>query len=546
MSEHKHVEREHFFGAAKVMAVLTVLSRILGLIRDAAILSLGANRLSDIFWTAFKIPNVFRRLFGEGALSAAFVPVFTDVCEKDPSERARLVMANIAGVLALVLSAVVIIGEIVFAIIAISLQKNSDYILLCRFSMIVLPFMFTICMLALGSAGLQCKGKFAYPAFAPILLNIFLIAGVFLARMFVLDDSATDAQTTNAFFILCGCVIVAGVIQILGVLWCLKSVGLAVVPKLKPVLTETKRMGTLFVPMLVPLGVVQISSFFDGFFALFVTATEKFPTLNLFGMEIQKPLQSGVVTQLYTAERLYNFPLGILAISLATAVFPLFSRYASRNDTDGLRDTVNRSLRLSVFMGIPAGVALILIAQPAITLLKHGKFQYSDVVSAAEILQMYCLGMWAYFANHILLRAFFAQQDSRTPLKVSIYRAILNMLMVVFLVFTPLEYRAFGIATATTSTLNVIVLVLILRSRWGQIGLRKIILTTAKTAIATAAMSGIIILVLKFLWFPSGKDFTDGLIAGLSAAIAGTITFAICSWLLKCKELSELLGKAKQ
>ena len=188
----EHREREHFFKSARVVAILTMLSRILGLVRDRVIFAFGANRATSTFWTAFRIPNTFRRMFGEGALSAAFVPVFTEVTEAQGWDKARLVFANAAGALALILGVLLVVIE-VGLLVWLSLYPGAwDRMLLLQLLMIVMPFMFTICMLALTAAALNCKGRFAYPAFAPIILNIFLIAAAYIAHTYY-----SDAQTSG-------------------------------------------------------------------------------------------------------------------------------------------------------------------------------------------------------------------------------------------------------------------------------------------------------------------------------------------------------------
>ena len=189
MDESEHKERERFFGAAKLVAALTMLSRVLGLVRDRAIFAFGANRAMDTFWTAFRVPNTFRRLFGEGALSAAFVPVFTEVAETQGWDRARVVLANVTGALAVVLAGIVVLVEIGVAITLLFAPGVWDRTLLMQLILIVMPFVFTICLLALGSAALNCKGRFAYPAFAPIVLNVFLIAAALGAKRWFLGAS---------------------------------------------------------------------------------------------------------------------------------------------------------------------------------------------------------------------------------------------------------------------------------------------------------------------------------------------------------------------
>jgi putative peptidoglycan lipid II flippase len=536
MNDQSHTEREHFFGAAKLVAGITMLSRVLGLVRDMAIVALGANRATDSFWTAFRVPNVFRRLFGEGALTAAFVPVFTETVEKHGWGRARAVLANTAGLLAMLLAAVVAAIEIGLACALVWAPGLWDRQLLIELTMVLLPFMFTVCLLATGAAALNCRGHFAYPAFAPMLLNVFLIAGAWAAYHF------TGGQGTGGLFILSVSVVAAGVTQVAGVVWLLARSHLASWPRVRPLSAEVRRIAILTIPMMVPLGLTQISSLFESFYAWFMTATEVHPTFSIFGQTIDKPLQTGVVTCLYAAERLYNFPMGILAVSLATAVFPLFSRYAARGDVAGLREATNRALRLSLFLGVPSGVALVLLARPAVVLIfRHGGFHADDAARAALILQMYCLGMWAYFCRHILLRAFYAQKEVALVVKVSAVLAVANILTVVFVVFTPLRGAGIGLATAATASANSLVLAWLLHRRWGKLGLGNVLSSLARTVLASIVMAAAIMAVTGMLGGSPASKYEAARVTA-AAIPAGLLAFLASARLLGCQELVELRG----
>ncbi len=543
MDDKTHHEREHFFGAAKIMAALTLLSRLLGMVRDMAILAFGATGRTDAFWMAFSIPNLFRRLFGEGALSAAFVPVFTEVSEADGWDKARLVLANTFGVLAAILAGLLVVGELVLAGWLLWGGPGGDWPLLLKLTMIVLPFMVTVCLLALGSAALNCKGKFAYPAFAPILLNVALIAAAALAHATLGGDSWAGLAALSAS------VVVAGVVQLAGVLWLLRRTDLAAVWMLRPILPAVRKMARMTLPMMIPLGVLQFSAFFDRFWALLVS--QEMTEWQVGPVTLTRPFDKGVVTCLYAGVRLFMFPLGILAISLATAVFPLLSRYARRGDTDGLRDTTNRALRLSLFLGIPAGLALILMARPVISLLfGRGDFSATQIDRTVPILQAYSVGLWAAFCNHILLRAFFAQQDTRTPMRITCMLVPLNMLLVMGGVFTPLGASAIGAASSLTTTLNVLILTWILRKRWGRIGFRRLLLAMGRIGMAAAAMGGMIVLCEQMV---APAVFGEARRHGwpLAARVVGEVvlaagTFMAASVAMRGPELGELLGRARK
>ncbi|MFW5839236.1 MAG: murein biosynthesis integral membrane protein MurJ [Planctomycetota bacterium] len=526
-----------------MVAGLTMLSRVLGLVRDHMIMRLGAGRATDSFWAAFSIPNLFRRLFGEGALSAAFVPVFTEVLETEGLDRARVVLANAAGLLALVLAGILVLVELGLGVWLLAAGNSAEWdrLLLVKLIAIVMPFMLTICLLALASAALQCRGRFAYPAFAPMLLNVCMIAAAVVGIR-------ADETNWMSLALLSASVVVAGVLQLIGAVWLLARVELPAAMSLRPVLPEVRRIVTMTIPMMVPLGVLQFSAFFDRMYAWWMTATRVSPNLELLGWQIARPLEPGVVTCLYAGNRLYQFPLGILAISLATTVFPLFSRYASRGDLPSLRIAANRALRLSVFLGLPAGAALVILAQDSIALIYgHGRFEPNDVVRSARILQMYSLGMWAYFCNHILLRAFFAQKDTRTPLWISCGLAGLNMLLVAGGIFTPLRGASIGLATAVTATINTLLLTWILRRRWGRIHGRVLAISVLRTSICTGLMVATLLAmeagVRQKLASPTAG--TAGLAMYVAAACAGgTGIYLVAAVVLRAPEIGELLNRS--
>lgn len=532
--EAAHHDRGRFFGSAKVVTGLTLFSRLLGMLRDMAILAMGATRLTDVFWTAFTIPNLSRRLFGEGALTAAFVPVFTETDRKDGVGESRKVLANVAGWLMLILMVLCVVGELAAGAWTISHRHDPEMRLLGQLIMIVLPFMVTICLLALGAGALNCKGHFVYPSFAPAMLNMFLIAA---AGMLYAAGWQADWR---GLFLLAGTTTLAGIIQLMGLMGLLRQFGLLVWPTLRPVLTATKRVAALTLPMMIPLGVLQFSALFERVYALAMSGGGEW---HIGPWIIAKPLSEGVVTRLYAANRLFQFPLGILAISLATVVFPLLSRHAADNDLPELRKTTNLALRLSLFMGIPSGIALIILARPAVGLIfERGQFTSQAADRTAWILQMYCLGLWAWFCNHILLRAFFALKATREPLQVACVLVGVNILLVVGVIFTPLAEAGIGLVASITAALNTITLALLLRRRvGGGFGSRQIAASLGRTLVASAVMAGAM-LAWRFLMTDRLPLGTGGLLINVLGAVGiGSIAFVLASGIMASEELPILL-----
>lgn len=543
----QHQERERSFGAAKLIAAITLLSRCAGLLRDLVQAWLfGVTRVTDAFNLAFIIPNLFRRLFGEGALSAALVPVFTEVMELQGRQKAAALLANVLGLLGLLLCGLCLLIELgLLAFLFATPEQGAENIsrrLLLGYTGIMLPFMITICLLAVGSAALNCVGHFAYPAAAPIVLNVgIIIANVWLARYWHTQDIQLGIVAAS--------VVVSGVLQLVLLIWVLKAHNLPFMPKLWPIQPGVRKILTLMLPMLLPLGLLQFNSLFDGLLAWLLTATKESPTLTILGVTLYKPLQEGVVTVIGNAQRIYQFPLGVLVTALGTAIFPLFSRYAARGETDNLRDSVNRALRLAMFEGLPSGVGMILLAGPLTALLFAWKnFTPQNAASVAHVVTFYGLGVWAFCCQQILLRAFYAQKDTRTPLKVACWLVGVNFLLNLALIWIPwIRQGAFGLSTSITGTINVIILAVILRRRLGRMGLRSLLTSVARIAIATLAMG-------LAVWFSQdplahlagGGKLWPNLARVFGGIGAGMLAFFLVCILLRAPELRELLGRSRK
>jgi putative peptidoglycan lipid II flippase len=566
MDDAQHRERERFFGAAKLVAILTLLSRILGMVRDMSIVWLGARWQNDAFQFAFALPNLFRRLFGEGALSAAFVPVFTETSETSGADKARMFLANAMGLLAVFLiGLMVLIQAGLLAWVLLSPPDRQDRQFLVLLTSIMLPFMVLVCLLALASAALNCRGRFAYPAAAPIILNLCMIAADVVANLFWPGDRSAQLVIISAS------VTVAGVIQLVGVLWLLKASGFAVRPRLRPVEPGVTRMLKLMGPALLGMGFLQISSLFDYLVALFFSANQYTSTFSIFGWQVHRPLTEGVLVRVAAAQRLYQFPMGVFAISLGVAVFPLLSRYASRNDMPNLRRSLNRAIRLALMEGLATGTGLFVLAEPIVRLIyRHYDFADSDARTAAFILRMYVLGMAAYCLYQILTRAFYSMKDTKTPLKVSCVLAAVYMGLVSCLIWIPqLGPGAFGLTPAITFSINILVLAIILRRRVGILGGRQIATSVVRSLVACAVMVAFILLAqwclesvrplapgpansgpLLWAWIASALKWMLGpgfnLTVVLVCVFGGAGAFLLTARILHAPELGELFGAARK
>jgi putative peptidoglycan lipid II flippase len=288
--------------------------------------------------------------------------------------------------------------------------------------------------------------------------------------------------------------------------------------------------------MLLGLGMLQFVELLESALAYGLTATEGQRTITLLGRTLQRPLAEGVLVRLDAARYLYQFPLGVLATSLAVAVFPLLSRYASRGDKPGLRDALNRALRLAVMEGLATGAGLLVLAEPIVRLLYvRGGFNPDDAVQAAGILRMYVVGMWAFCTYQIFTRAFYSVKDTLTPMKVSCGLMLLELALLGVLVW-PLGARAFGLTTAAVFTVNCVILAALLRRRFGPFGGRKLLVSVLRSLAATGIMVGVLLVLLHML---AGRS--SGMIVGICVP-AGVAAFVGAAWFLRAPELGELIG----
>ncbi len=395
-------------------------------------------------------------------------------------------LANVMGLLALWMTVLCIVGELVMLVLALVAPAQWDMHLILRFATIMMPFMISICLVAVGSAALNCVKHFTYPAAAPIILNLCnILATVVLSRFWKHSESKLMVVSFS--------VLAASIIQLVGVLWVLHAHNLPWWPRLRPVHPGVPRMLKLMLPMLLGLGVLQINALGDSLVAWIFSAKPDSTVLSLGSWQVHKPLSEGVVTVITNAERLYQFPLGVMAIALATAVFPLMSRYAARGDKVNLRLSVNQAMRLAIFEGLPSGAGLMLLAQPLTMLLfSGGKSHYTPAAAAAtaHVVVMYGIGMWAFCSQQVLLRAFYAQKDTTTPLKISCSIVVLNFVLNLVFIWVPgIRQGAFGLSTSITAMLNVIILSLVLRQRLGRLGIRSLLASVARIAAAVGVMA---------------------------------------------------------
>jgi len=465
------------------IASLTAVSRVFGMVRDIAYSHFfGANQLLDAWVVAFKIPNLSRRLFGEGAASASFIPVYSEALYKDRKQAAKL--ANtVVTVLFMVLAALVLVGEAGIWLYYKFFARTSETELILSLSSIMLPYMLFVCMVAMLAGVLNVHRHFASPAAAPIVLNIFIIGTVLLSGW------TFGLQAREQLFCVAVAVLVAGIVQIAIQIGPLRRSGVSIRPAWQVRSEYFKKILLLMGPMILGLTATQINTLADDLIAWWFSGSEeKGRFFEFLGAQIEYPMWRGSVSHLYYAQRLYQLPLGVLGISLATAIFPVMSSDAAKKDFAALRATISKGIRGTVFVAIPATVGLIMVGKPLISAaFEHGRFTDEDTAMVVGILGFYALGLCGYFAQQILARAFYSIQDSKTPMRSAVIAVFVNVILNLTLIWF-MGTKGLAVSTALCSYLQVVILVSLLRRRVAGTILDGFGATLAKTILATVLM----------------------------------------------------------
>ena len=386
-------------------SAMTFVSRLLGLVREQVIAGVfGANWMTDAFLVAFRIPNFMRRLFAEGSFSTAFVPVLTEIKEKRSHEDLRNLVSRTAGTLGGVLLIVTALGVIgadqltaIFAPGAM-LEQPEKFRLTSNLLRITFPFLMLVSLTALASGVLNSFHRFALPALTPVILNVCMIGAAFwLAPHMAIPITA-----------LAWAVLLAGVLQVLFQLPALRKLDLLALPRWGWSHPDVRRILRLMIPTLFGSSVAQVNLLLDTLIASFLIV--------------------GSQSWLGYSDRLLEFPLGMFGVALGTVILPSLSRHHVNTDRAGFSRALDWGLRTTLLISIPAMIGLVLLAKPIVaTLFLHGKFTAHDVDMVGMSLAALSFGLPAFALVKVLAPAFYARQDTRTPVKAGVAAMIANM-----------------------------------------------------------------------------------------------------------------------
>ncbi|MGE5193335.1 MAG: murein biosynthesis integral membrane protein MurJ, partial [Deltaproteobacteria bacterium] len=495
------------FSGLRIVASSTLVSRLLGMVREMASGWLfGLGPVWDAFSFAFMIPNLARRLFGEGALSATFLPVFARQLENDSDPRrpsAWQLASAVLTFLAAGLAAMVLAGELILWGLSPLLAGHADARLLLGLTAVMLPYTLLMCLAAQVTAVLHALGHFTWPALVPAVLNLCWIASIWLVDPWFEPDRVAQA------YALAACIVIAGVLQLALQLPTLHRLGFRFDRHWQSVRPAVREIARAMVPVTLGLSITQINTALDRLLAWTLTQPADRSGGWLAPAGLAFPLQPGGVSALSYAERMYQFPLGVFGVALGTVLFPLLARHAARGEFDRVRNDLSLGLRLVIVIGIPASAGLAIVSEPLTRLLfQHGQFDAADTARTAAVLVAYSAGVWAYCGIPVLYRGFYAVGERRIPVILGLSAVVLDLTMNLSLIW-PLAERGLALSTAISASFQVVCLALLIQKRIGRLDWRRLAVTTAKTLLATAAMSAACLAALRHI--PAGTgSFREG------------------------------------
>lgn len=516
----------------RTVAGLTLVSRVLGLVRDLVTVRVfGDTFVGSAFAAAFAVPNMFRRLFGEGALSAAFLPEYTRMADGDP-EKADAFASLTIGLLALVTGVITVLIELGLLWVVLASGDDPERAYSLKLVMVMLPFMPLICVAAILGGMLQSHGRFGPWAAAPILLNLCIIAA---ALPYFWVDGADAAAWAYPVGIAAVC---SAVLQVLWSVWALRG-RVRWTTGVSAARGEARLMLVRMVPVIVGLGTLQLNAFMDTLIAMYPNWIG--PTV--FGYDY--PLDESSNAVLFYAQRLYQFPLGVFGIAVATAAFPALSRVAG--DAGAFGDMLRRGMRLSLFIGVPASVGLLVVGEDLVRVLYSGPgdgFSDEGVRRATAVLGGYAVAVWAYSLNQLLTRAFYARGDTRTPMTIALGMVGVNLVLNCVLIWWLREAGlAWSTAACAIGQLGLLLFAARRRMGIGFAGMRGAVLAVV---LGSALMGGCVYLVGAMVGSgtETGASWGRGVLAVVLMTLTGAVVYGLWSIWLKMDELGWLIAKS--
>ncbi len=529
-------EKTKILRSASVITLFTLTSRVFGYIRDQRItLLLGTSLSADSFILAYRIPNLLRRLVGEGSMTAAFIPVFTSYLAREEREAVWEFANRVFWTLTLVVGAVTVLGMVFSAQIVHFFTlfggRSGEWALAVYLNRIIFPFLFFISLAALAMAILNSFHVFGLPAASPILGNLVIIALSFGVIYRPLMRLAPEAYRTPAV-VLAAAVVIGGALQFLVQVPELVRRGMDFHFGLSFSDPGIRKVARLSIPGFFGIGVYQVN-FFVG--TIFATSSR---------------MPRGSITSLYVAERITELVLGAFAISVATAILPMMSIQAASGDFEKLKKTMVFSMRTVFFVAVPAALALMLLRQPIVQVLfQHGRFTGESTALTSRALLFYAIGLPAFAGVKLIVPAFYSLHDMMSPVRVAAYAMLLNLaLNLIFLeiFFQTLYNGSPALATSLSAYFNFALLFILLRQRLGRLGTRGLLNSFGKILACAAIMGFVCYAILRISNFSTYEHFLPRLVLLAILISAGLLSYLGTARLLRCEELDEVSQLLRQ
>lgn len=510
---------------AGVVAAGTLTSRALGFARDAVFAAVFPAAATDLFYVAFTIPNALRVLLGEGAVSSAVVPVFSEVRAKEGEDAARRYFAAFTGLMGLVLVVVSVAGILAAPVLAAVYAAGyideparfAETVLLTR---VVFPYIFFMGLAALGMGGLNALSRFAVPAFAPALLNVALIAAAFflVGPALGLGLPPIGAAALGA--------LAGGALQLVAQWPAQRRAGLLRWPRIDlkdPAIRKTLR---LLVPLLAGFGIYQLNT--------------------ILGRSLATFLAPGSQSYLWYGQRLVEIPQGMFALAIASAALPALADLKSRGEDARVREVFSHALRLTLFLAIPSSVALIVLAEPIVSVaFGRGEFSAVEVRETARSLAWQAAGIWAIASVRTVIPMFFAYHDTRSPVLASGVN-LLVFAATALLAMGPFAHVGIAVALSVAGTAQLLTLLVLLRRRVGPLGLRAVAASAVKIFFASTVAGVAAHFVARLGDWSRGGNHLPNVAVLVGAILAGAVCFFGGARLLRVTELDGLIDAVRR
>ena len=528
-------QRGRMFQHVRAVGLLTLLSRILGLVRDSVMVAgFGTGAIMDAFAVAFRIPNMTRQIFGEGALSTAFLPVFMQDMERNGKQAAFQTATAVFAVTTIGLLALVVVVEIALLGLSLSVPMSYEARLLLNLTALLVPYLLLICVLAQACAVFHGMHIFGIPALFPVLLNALWITGAW-------SLGYTGYTPETRIYLIAAGIVAIGVLQIGLCIPTLRQIGFRFEWNWSAGRSRVQAVFATMLPVLLGLSITQLNTLCDSLIAWSLTAPSN-PESNRWLNSY--PLTEGTTTAMYLGQRLYQFPIGVFGVALGTVIYPLLTAHAERGETSLFRDDLAKGLRMVIAIGIPASAGLVLVATPLTRLVfERGEFTAAATVQTSAMISAYGLGAWAACGLLIIVRAFYALGDRQTPVRIGMAAVAVNLVANLTLVWI-LAGPGLALGTSITATLQFLAACWILTRRLDSFPWRTIVAAMLKTIFATIAMTAACLTASALSQhLEIGSPLLAKVVALSFPLVAGAAVFLLTAKLTGLKEPFDLLRR---